>query len=185
MKDSESILKYLFYTSGYLFRFILIWLIFFLLNRIFFSVFFIQEISAASIVEVFTILPKSFSLDISFISYMLVPIIILIWFNYFFSNKQFILKVIYFITCFFFLLSGLINGSETALYSEWQTKLNFSALSHFKNPDEVFSSITTGHIFTILFFLLISVIFIHFYQKKVHVILSTSSSLITFKNVRP
>ena len=32
------------------------------------------------------------------------------------------------------MFSGLINGGEVVLYSEWNTKLNFTALSHFSNP---------------------------------------------------
>jgi len=166
-------MKYIFY----IFRFIVFWLFFFLLNRILFALFFIKEISTASVAEILTIVPKSIALDISFISYLLVPIILLIWLNSFLKNKQFIAKVIYWISCFFLLISGLINGGEVALYSEWQTKLNFTALAHFKNPSEIFSTASIGHIFTILLFLLISVVFICIYKNKVHIILLTKSSV--------
>ena len=173
-------MKYFFY----IFRFISFWLFFFLLNRIFFAVFFIEEIFTTSVIEIFTIVPKSFALDISFISYMLVPIVVLIWLNSFLKNKQFIAKMIYWITCFFLLISGLINGGEVALYSEWQTKLNFTALAHFKNPSEVFSTASIGQIFTILFFLLISVVSIFIYKNKVHIILLTQSSVGVLKKCK-
>ena len=160
-------MKYLFYV----FRFIIFWLFFFLLNRIFFALFFIEEVSTASVAEILTIVPKSLALDVSFISYMLVPIVVLIWLKSFFKNKQFITKMIYWITSFFLLISGLISGGEVALYSEWQSKLNFTALAHFKHPSEVFSTASMGHIFTVLFFLLTSVVFIRIYKNKVHSIL--------------
>ena len=166
-------MKYLFY----IFRFIVFWLFFFLLNRILFALFFIKEISTASVAEILTIIPKSIALDISFISYLLVSIILLVWLNSFLKNRQFIAKVIYWITCFFLLVSGLINGGEVALYSEWQTKLNFTALAHFKNPAEVFSTASKEHLFTVLLFLLISVVFIQIYKNKVHIILPIQSSV--------
>ena len=138
-------MKYLNYT----FRFIVFWLSFFLVNRIIF--------------------PKSIPLDISFISYLLVPIIVLIWLNSFLKNNRFINKVIYGLVAFFILLTGIIAGGEVALYSEWQTKLNFTALSHFANPSEVFKTASIGHVFTNVIFICISLVFIRVYKKKVQV----------------
>jgi phosphoglycerol transferase MdoB-like AlkP superfamily enzyme len=148
-------------------RFIIFWLVYFLVNRIVFALFFIEEVGAASINELLTILPKSFPLDISFTSYLLVPIVVLFWINYFLKKQGFIPKVIYSLVGFFILLTGLIAGGEVALYSEWQTKLNFTALSHFVNPDEVFKTASLGHVFTSVLFIVISLVFIRIYKKKV------------------
>jgi len=148
-------------------RFIIFWLVYFLVNRIVFALFFIEEVGAASINELLTILPKSIPLDISFISYLLVPIVVLFWINYFLKKQGFIPKVIYSLVGFFILLTGLIAGGEVALYSEWQTKLNFTALSHFVNPDEVFKTASLGHVFTSVLFIVISLVFIRIYKKKV------------------
>ena len=112
-------MKYLNYT----FRFIIFWIVYLLVNRIFFALFFIEEIGAASSKEILTILPKSIPLDISFISYLLVPIVVLIWINFLLKKQVFISKIIYGLVGFFILLTGLIAGGEVALYSEWQTKL--------------------------------------------------------------
>ena len=148
-------------------RFIIFWLVYFLVNRIVFALFFIEEVGAASINELLTILPKSIPLDISFISYLLVPIVVLFWINSFLKKQGFIPKVIYSLVGFFILLTGLIAGGEVALYSEWQTKLNFTALSHFVNPDEVFKTASLGHVFTSVLFIVISLVFIRIYKKKV------------------
>ena len=148
-------------------RFIIFWLVYFLVNRIVFVLFFIEEVGTASINELLTILPKSIALDISFISYLFVPIVVLFWINSFLKKQGFIPKVIYSLVGFFILLTGLIAGGEVALYSEWQTKLNFTALSHFVNPDEVFKTASLGHVFTSVLFIVISLVFIRIYKKKV------------------
>ena len=65
------------YTSYYCFLVILIF------GKSFaFSLFFIEEMSTASD-ELLTILPKRFPLDISFICYLLVLIVVLLWINSF------------------------------------------------------------------------------------------------------
>jgi len=153
---------------NYILRFVVFWLIFFLVNRIVFALFFMDEIRAASFTELFTIIPKSTPLDISFISYLLVPIVVLLWLNSFLKKQEFIPKVIYGLVGFFIFLTGLIAGGEVALYSEWQTKLNFTALAHFENPSEVFSTASNMHIFTTFLFVFISIIFIRIYKHKVH-----------------
>ena len=168
---------------NYTFRFIIFWIVYFLVNRIFFALFFIEEIGAASSKEILTILPKSIPLDISFISYLLVPIVVLIWINFLLKKQVFISKIIYGLVGFFILLTGLIAGGEVALYSEWQTKLNFTALSHFINPAEVFKTASIGHIFTNVLFIVISLVFIRIYRKKVQgdlLIIKTKNSLKKF-----
>lgn len=162
---------------NYTLYFIVFWLLFFLVNRILFALFFIEEISMASINEVLTIVPKSIALDISFISYLFVPIILLIYINSFLRNKQFINKIIYFIVSFFLLLSSLINGGEVSLYSEWQTKLNFTALTHFSNPLEVFSTASRKHVFIVLLFVLTAIVFVRIYKNIIHTSLPAQSSL--------
>ena len=168
---------------NYIFWFVIFWLFFFLVNRFVFALFFLDEISIASFTEVLTIIPKSIPLDISFISYLLTPIIVLIWLNSFLKRQAFIPKVIYGLVGFFILLTGLIAGGEVALYSEWQTKLNFTALSHFSNPSEVFYTASKMHIFTTLLFVFISIVFIRIYKNKIHRFLPLKSTKWIFKKV--
>ena len=168
---------------NYILWFVIFWLFFFLVNRIVFALFFMDEIRAASFTELFSIIPKSIPLDISFISYLLVPIVILVWVNSFLKNKQFIFKTIYLFVSFFLLVSGLINGGEVSIYSEWQTKLNFTALSHFTNPSEVFSTASNMHIFTTFLFVFISIVFIRIYKNKIHKFLPIQSSVWMFKRI--
>ena len=152
-------------------RFVLFWLFLFLINRIFFVLFFIDEIKQYPLVETLRIFPNSIALDVSFIGYLLAIFCMLMWCNSFFKNQEFINKTILVISSFFIFLSGLIAGGEVALYSEWQTKLNFTALSHFINPSEVFKTASKEHIFINLLFILITYLLFRFYSKKVHVMI--------------
>ena len=134
----------------FLIRYILFWLFLFLTGRFIFILFFSREVSESSLFEILKIIPRSFSLDISFISYLLVIIVLLMWiFSFFKKGNKILSKIIFGITSFFIIFSSLVNGGEIALYSEWQTKLNYTALSHFINPKEVFSTASFFHIFTI------------------------------------
>ena len=119
----------------YIVKFVFFWLLYFLANRILFILFFIPEVSSSDFTEIIRIFPNSIGLDISFICYMLSIIGILFWMSSFLSNQKSINKLIYYFNAIILVLSGFINGGEVALYSEWNTKLNFTALSHFSNPD--------------------------------------------------
>ena len=147
------------------------WLIFFFVNRLFFIVNFFDEFSQISANELLKILPKSFWLDISFISYLSVIITIILFINSFFANKRvndFIKSIIFWINAFFIVFSALIIGGEIGLYSEWGAKLNFTALSHFANPKEVFSTATIFNYFVMIISIIIAVIFVKLYSVFVH-----------------
>ncbi len=130
--------------------------------------FFVNEISQSPFLEVLQIIPKSFALDISLISYLLVIIVFILWLNSFVGFTKFYKKITFLFSCFFILISALISGGEVSLYSEWKTKLNFTALSHFSNPTEVFSTATFSHYLTMLLFIMVAILFIGIYKKKVH-----------------
>ena len=166
----------------FIIRYILFWLFFFLIGRVVFFLFFSREVFESSFFEIIKIIPKSFSLDISFISYLLVIIVLFMWFFSFFKKgKKLLSKLVFGITSMFLIFSALVNGGEVSLYSEWQTKLNYTALSHFANPKEVFSTASFSHIFTMALFICVSVFFIKIYKMKVHLFFPLDSSKISWK----
>jgi phosphoglycerol transferase MdoB-like AlkP superfamily enzyme len=154
-----------------------------LIGRVVFVLFFSREVFESSFFEILKIIPKSFSLDISFISYLLVIIVLFMWvFSFFKKGKKLLSKLIFGITSMFLIFSALVNGGEVSLYSEWQTKLNYTALSHFSNPKEVFSTASFSHIFTMVLFIFVSVVFIRIYKRKVHLFFPLDSSKISWKS---
>ena len=137
----------------YFVKLFIFWLIYFFVNRLFFIVNYLEEFLQFSSKELLFIIKKSVRLDISFIAYLSVIITILLFFNSMILSKRFntfISGLAYWINTFFIFVSALIIGGEISLYAEWGTKLNFTSLSHFANPSEVFLTATYGNYFTML-----------------------------------
>ena len=85
----------------FIFRYLLFWILFFFVNRLFFIVFFLDDVNDSSLRDILNIIPHSFLLDISFISYLLVIIICLIWIQSFFRSSSFLNRAIFYYTIFF------------------------------------------------------------------------------------
>ena len=155
----------------YFLKLFIFWLIYFFVNRLFFIANYFEEFSQISTDELLKILPKSFGLDISFIAYLSVIITIILFFNSLFESKMFnvfISGIVFWVNTFFIVVSALIIGGEIALYAEWGTKLNFTALSHLVSPKEVFSTATFFNYLIMLISIIIGVIFIKLYTVFVH-----------------
>ena len=147
------------------------WLFYFFVNRLLFIANYLEEFSKVSSDEFLQIFSKSFGLDISFIGYLSVVIVLFLFLNSLVLNKRiniFISGIIYWINIFFIVVSALIIGGEISLYAEWGTKLNFTALAHFANPSEVFATGSIENYITMLIALLIAVVFIKIYSFYVH-----------------
>ena len=155
----------------YFIRLFVFWLLYFFVNRLFFIANYLEEFLQFSSTELLCIVKKSVRLDISFIAYLSVIITILLFFNSIILRKRFnvfISGLVYWINAIFIVASALIIGGEVSLYAEWGTKLNFTALSHFANPSEVFSTATYGNYFTMLIAIFIAVVFVKIYMVFVH-----------------
>ncbi|HIE73216.1 MAG TPA: alkaline phosphatase family protein [Flavobacteriales bacterium] len=155
----------------YFIRLFVFWLLYFFVNRLFFIANYLEEFLQFSSTELLCIVKKSVRLDISFIAYLSVIITILLFFNSIILRKRFntfISGLVYWINALFIVASALIIGGEVSLYAEWGTKLNFTALSHFANPSEVFSTATYGNYFTMLIAIFIAVVFVKIYTVLVH-----------------
>ena len=155
----------------YFIRLFVFWLLYFFVNRLFFIANYLEEFLQFSSTELLCIVKKSVRLDISFIAYLSVIITMLLFFNSIILPKRFntfISGLVYWINSLFIVVSALIIGGEIGLYAEWGTKLNFTAISHFANPVEVFSTATYGNYFTMLIAIFIAVVFVKIYTVFVH-----------------
>ena len=72
----------------YFLKLFLFWLIYFLVNRLFFIANYFEEFSSVSTDELLRILPKSFGLDVSFIAYLSAIITIVLFFNSLLAAKR-------------------------------------------------------------------------------------------------
>ncbi len=155
----------------YFFKLFVFWIIYFLINRLFFIINYLEEFSLVSISEVLNIFPKSLDLDISFIAYLFGIITFFLFINSFFVTRvvnSFISNIISWVNGFLIVFSSLIVGGEIGIYSEWGTKLNYTALSHFTHPKEVFSTATFFNYFIMLIAIFIGFLFVKIYKKYIH-----------------
>ena len=133
--------------------------------------FYYEEFSGLSSNELLKVIPKSLPLDLSFIAYLSAIITLLLFINSICINQilnRFINKGLLLINIFFILITALILGGEIALYEEWSTKLNFTAIRHFENPSEVFLTATPNHYMIMLCAIIIGLLMIKFYKESVH-----------------
>ncbi|MBT5614848.1 MAG: hypothetical protein HOJ77_01190, partial [Flavobacteriales bacterium] len=155
----------------YFIKLFVFWLFYFFVNRLFFIANYLEEFSKISSDELLQIFPNSFGLDISFIGYLSVVIVLFLFLNSLALSKRintFISGIIYWINTFFIVVSALIIGGEISLYAEWGTKLNFTALSHFAIPSEVFATGSIANYITMFIAILIAVVFVKIYSLYVH-----------------
>lgn len=160
----------------YFLRFYLFWLFYFLINRIFFFVCYKYDFALVKSTDFFWILIYSFKLDISFISYLSAIIFLIIFINSLIYKEKInvlLSKFIFYINTFFIVITALIIAGEIAIYQEWQTKLNYKAISHLLNPSEVFNTSTNLHYIIACISILISLLFVKIYATKVHQIFLT------------
>ena len=156
---------------NYFFRLFIFWLIYFFINRLFFISCFFDDFKDKLGSDFSNIILKSLRLDISFVSYLSVIILLLLVLKFLISLNRPILLIfdlIKYLNISFILLSAFIISGEISIYSEWGTKLNFKALKHFENPSEIFSTATLDNYFLVLLSFIVSIIFIKIYLNFVH-----------------
>ncbi len=168
----KQIIKYTIYSWLY-------WLFVFAICRVLFFVYNLeiskQVIPKLDIIKSFY---KSFEIDNATACYILVPFVLCALLYFITSHKIWttLIKIEFIITLFIVLC---ISISDAGLYKEWNAKLNLQALSHFKNPDEVFKTMSVK--MGILFLVFLSVLAIPcytIYTRKIHPILEKSSTSI-------
>ena len=128
--------KFKFFLKLYFF-----WLFLFFINRVIFFIFYFKSFKNIKLLEVLQIIPNSIPLDLSFISYVAMVIFLFILLGFllsFFKIEPFINNTVNFFLVSMILFTNFVSAGEICLYKEWETKLNYTALSHLKQPSEVF-----------------------------------------------
>ena len=156
------------FSFRYLAKLYFFWLILFFCNRGIFLVVQFSETQQASFWELLQSFYYALALDSSTACYSLALPFIVLWIAWW-SRKRFWLVVLKVVVLLFILLHGMIAFGEAALYTQWHTKLNGDALSHFAHPSEVFRTATWG--LTVLFFgttLVVCGLYIIAYTRWLH-----------------
>ena len=148
--------KFKFFLKLYFF-----WLFLFFINRVIFFIFYFKSFKNIKLLEVLQIVPNSIPLDLSFISYVATVIFLLILLGFllsFFKIEPFINKTVNFFLVSMILFTNFVSAGEICLYKEWETKLNYTALSHLKQPSEVFLTASNIDYLIFSFYILVSIL---------------------------
>lgn len=145
------------------------WLLVFACNRIlFFRVNHIQ-VAQLSFRELLLSFRYALPLDISTACYSMVVPFLLMLIAYM-TGKRIWEQASLIVILLILFVHGSIAYGEAAVYTEWQSKLNYEALSHFSHPSEVFH--TASWQLTFLFFgctILLDSLYAWIYIRYVHI----------------
>lgn len=118
--------------------------------------------------EAFQAIYKGYILDFSVSAmFLLLPLLFVNLFYIF--RKKIFLQTSFIVFSVIFCLYVSVALSDAGLYREWNAKINMQALEHFKNPSEVFKTLSNKSIFLFLFFMLVFCVpFISLYKKWIY-----------------
>ena len=145
--------------------FLFFWFIIFFIQRNVFLFYFFNT-THFTLKELILCNYYSFSIDIATLSYIFLPILVLIILSNF-VNQNFIYRFIDIYIVTIILLSNLILVTDIGLFREWGLKINSKAISYLVYPQEVISSVKTTPIVLLLtLFSVLSVFIIWIYKRK-------------------
>lgn len=154
----------------------LFWLFVFFINRLFFVLYQLPIGNRiANNTDLFKAFYKGFQLDFATaVMYLLLPLLFGVL--HFIFEKKWLLTTTKIITLVFIILNISTSLGDSGLYREWNAKINVQALEHFKNPKEVFQTVSLK--FQLIYFILLiifSFCFYFIYKKVIHPILNLNS----------
>lgn len=127
------------YVLKYFFGIYLFWLIFFVINRLVFIFFNLNQFSDAGFFEVLRTFWYALPLDHATSCYLLIFPFLFLFFYSLLPFNVFLTISKWFTYLFVFIIS-LITSSELGIYDEWKVKLNYKAISYLQHPDEIINS---------------------------------------------
>lgn len=145
------------------------WFVVFFINRLFF-IFYQMPIgnkikSNTDIIKAFY---KGYQLDLS-VGAMFILLPLLFFILFYIVRKGVFKSISLSIILLLLIVYVSVSLGDAGLYKEWNAKINMQALEHFKNPGEVFKTLSTKLV--LLFLLLLGAIvwpFYFLYRKKIH-----------------
>jgi phosphoglycerol transferase MdoB-like AlkP superfamily enzyme len=147
--------------------YILFWLLFFFIARLFFILMQFNSSIQNSVIELSGTFTHGIKLDISTTGYyLLIPLLVLIPGVYF--NGNWYRKFLRWYTWLVIIFSSVIIVADANLYSYWGFRMDFTPMLYLKTPEEAMASVST---FKIIMFIvsigLMSSFFIFFYNKLI------------------
>ncbi len=146
---------------------LLFWLVLFAVERVVFLLWYSDMLTRDGIgfLEVLSVFPHAFKLDLATASYLLVIPFLLLTVRLFIRGTW-LNKVIKLYVAFSVIVYVLTCTAEIGLFGEWNTKLSYKALVYLQHPSEVINSVqTTQFVLLLLVWLIQSAIFIYLFNR--------------------
>ncbi len=153
-----------------LFRQFLFWILFFVLNRAVFLIYYSHLISIEEpgFAEVMRGFWHALRLDVATACYILILPFFLLLLKSLLNTRIFDIanKVFTFIIIAAY---ALITTAELGIYAEWKTKLHYKALHYLAHPDEVYNSASSGQfIWLVVIYIAITALSFFVYHRLVY-----------------
>ncbi|HYV92263.1 MAG TPA: sulfatase-like hydrolase/transferase [Chitinophagales bacterium] len=159
--------------SAYFFsllKIFLYWLLIFFINRLAFIIFFHKKFSGISFIQVIATFIHGFKLDVSMMCYIVaIPVFMLIVQQFFRFN--FFKAFLFIYSILVLLLDAFISIFDMGIYHDWNTHLNYRAISylHYVNEASAFSDAHQNFILAVLMVMQIIigvVVLIYFFSVR-------------------
>jgi len=156
--------------SGFFFiiRLSIFWLLLFFVQRNIFLFYFFTQTNFSFQEWAMSNL-YSFSMDLATLSYILLPIsLLLIILSY--KDISIIKRIIHILIITLIIISNFILIADIGLFAEWGSKINAKALSYLAYPKEAFASTKSAPVFLLLcLFSIQTITEIYIYLKYIHI----------------
>lgn len=147
----------------FLFLYFFTWLFVFEFSRAAFLLYNVEKTKSLSWSEILGTFWHGFPLDMSFISYLFLPAVLLLVFNHFFAAKR-IFQTYTYIALFGVLFLVFI---DVELYKAWNFRIDNTFFVYLKNPKEMTASASSSPVFLLVFLFTITYAFFIFIFKKI------------------
>lgn len=173
------------YSITFLWRLLLLWLIFFTVQRVLFLIHYFSDFEAGW-GEILAVPYHALRMDLASFSYGMGIPFILLALLILCSNKirRPITKIIHGVIWFLTLVFSIIFASELVSYTEWRTKLSSKIFVHFETPSEIFRTSSGSFTSWFIFYLIIQlVVFYLLYRYLILKIKPTDNQTPIFKKI--
>ncbi len=141
------------------------WILFLLIGRLIFTIFFVNEVKSAGIQNYITALWRGLRLDASMAAYFTVPVLIFVLLSIFFSFFR--KYIVYFIYSYIVvIIAVLLTMIDIGSYQAWGIKIEPGFLSYLKTPKEALASIKNFPLVPVLIGFLVLCTLVFIYLKK-------------------
>ena len=148
-----------------LLKYFLFWIVFFVFGRLIFLLFYFDKSIEIGLKNVFLSFVYGIQLDLSFTAYLCLFPFLLISFS-FFIEKNIIKKILNFYSITVIIFCSLMMIIDVGLYKAWGVRIDSTFLNYINTPELMLASVSkTQLVFGTLAWVLISFIFIKFYNK--------------------